>query len=442
MKKPVYGGPYVPGFAKGRSVRKQPPESTLWAGVGIADITPPVGTELAGQTSWGRRTAVAIHDRLKSKVLFLDDHHEQVAIIANDLIGMDSPLCESVREAVHQRIDLDPDRVMITNTHTHNGPATYPFISNIATDPEYLGLLPKYIAGAASQALSSLEQVRVGIACGSIAEIAYNRAAEDGPLDPSVPALGFERLDGSLLAALTNYSAHPATVAGPATRIISAGLPWYAVELVEHVHGCVCLYTTGAGGDINSAYTWQGFGELKSVGASLGGEMLKTIEQMEPLAASTIRAGSLTSHLPQQSFSEAEIRAMCAERRAERDGADWHRAWDAWKVWALEKVHTSPGTDSLAVEIQAIAIGDVAIIAVPCELFTALGGQIKAQAPFDHTIVASCANGMIGYVATPDDFERGGYGAAGAWNGYRQFPFLPHVGDVFVKDALSLLRSL
>jgi neutral ceramidase len=443
MKKPIYGRPYVPGFAKGRPVRQQPLTATLWAGVGVTDITPPLGTELAGQTSWGRRTAVAIHDRLKSKVLLLDNQHERVAIIANDLIGMDGPLCESIREAVHQRTDLDPNRVMITNTHTHNGPATYPFISNIATDTQYLDFLPKYIAGAASQALSSLEQVKTGIAWGNIAEIAYNRAVEDGPLDPSVPILGFERSDGSLLAVLTNYSAHPATVAGPATCSISAGLPWYAVELVEHVHGCVCLYTTGAGGDVNSAYTWQGFSELKSVGASLGGEMLKTIEQMEPLSTSTIHVRSTTSHLPQRPFSnEDKVRVMCAEGRAERNDADWHRAWDAWEVWALEKVHTSPDTGSLAVEIQAVAIGNVAIIAVPCELFTALGVKIKAQSPFDHTIVASCANGMIGYVATPDDYERGGYGAARAWIGYRQFPFLSHVGDVLVNDALSLLRSL
>jgi len=422
--------------------RKLSRKDFIHAGVGVADITPPLGTELAGQISWGRRTAVAIHDRLKSKVLVLDDRRERVAIIANDLIGMDPALCQAIRTTVHQRTGLDPERVMIANTHTHNGPATLSLSSNIATDPKYLALLPEYVAGAAAQALSDLEKVAVGFASGSISEIAYNRAVEDGPLDPAVPVLGFERLDGSLLAVLTNYSAHPATVAGPEMRTISAGLPWYAVELVEYVHGCVCLYTTGAAGDINSAYTWQGFKELKSVGASLGGEMLKTIEQMEPVPTPKISYGSATSHLPQRTFSEEGVHTMCTEGKAACNNADQRRLWGAWEAWALEALPSLSGASSLPVEIQAIGVGNTAILALPCEPFTALGTEIKSQSPFDHTIIASCANEVVGYVPTPDDFERGGYAAAGAWIGYRQFPFLPDVGQVLVEDSLSLLRSL
>ena len=132
---------------------------------------------------------------------------------------------------------------------------------------------------------------------------------------------------------------------------------------------------------------------------------------------------------------------MCAKGRAASSNPDQHRAWDAWEAWALDELRTSPGS-TLPVEVQAIGIGDVAIVAVPCEFFTALGTTIKAQSPFAHTIIASCANGMIGYVPTPDDFERGGYAAGSAWIGYRQFPFLPHVGQVLVEDALALLRSL
>jgi len=441
MKKPLYGGSYVPGFAKGRCESQQPTIPTLQAGVGVADITPPVGTELAGQTSWGRRTAVEVHDRLHTKVLVVGDDVQRVAIVANDLVGVDVELCKAIRGAVYQRTGLDAGRVMITNTHTHTGPATYPFASNIGTDQDYLALLPKYVAGAAEQALSRLEEVRVGFASGSIEGIAYNRAAEDGPLDPTVPVLGFERPDGSLLGVLTNYSAHPATVASPWTRSISAGLPWYAVELVEYVHRCACLYTTGAAGDINSAYTWQGFGELRSIGASLGGEMLKTIEQMEPLSTLGIRVGSVTSHLPRRAFDEKGIKRMCDDRRAAQSNPDDRRAWDVWEAWTLEELRRSPDA-TLAVELQAIGIGDVAIVAVPCELFTALGLAIKHGSPFSHTIIASCANGLVGYVPTPDDFRRGGYGAGSAWIGYRQFPFLPHVGQVLVDDALAMLDSL
>ena len=114
----------------------------------------------------------------------------------------------------------------------------------------------------------------------------------------------------------------------------------------------------------------------------------------------------------------------------------------AEKVGRELGVPSLPDHRPLIGKVQAISIGEVAIIAVPCEFFTALGLAIKAQSPFSHTIIASCANGMVGYVATPDDFERRGYGAGSSWIGYRQFPFLPHVGQVLVEDALALLHSL
>jgi len=58
---------------------------------------------------------------------------------------------------------------------------------------------------------------------------------------------------------------------------------------------------------------------------------------------------------------------------------------------------------------QAIAIGDFAIAAVPCETFGSTGLAIKKASPFPLTMVIGLANGYHGYLPPPEQFPLGGY---------------------------------
>ena len=49
-------------------------------GLGIADITPPLGTELVGY--YYKRNAQGIHDRLYARTLFLDDGETRAGVIS------------------------------------------------------------------------------------------------------------------------------------------------------------------------------------------------------------------------------------------------------------------------------------------------------------------------------------------------------------------------
>ena len=59
--------------------------------------------------------------------------------------------------------------------------------------------------------------------------------------------------------------------------------------------------------------------------------------------------------------------------------------------------------------IQAVVIGDVAIVGVPAEYFTVLGIDIKRRSPFEHTYVAELANDWIGYLPDREGHRLGGY---------------------------------
>ena len=88
--------------------------------------------------------------------------------------------------------------------------------------------------------------------------------------------------------------------------------------------------------------------------------------------------------------------------------------------------------------IQAIQVGDTAIVGVPAEFFTVLGQDIKRRSPFRHTFVFELANDYIGYVADRKGYELGGYQT---WTGLHSF--VPSgTGEMIVDESIKLLQQL
>ena len=73
-------------------------------------------------------------------------------------------------------------------------------------------------------------------------------------------------------------------------------------------------------------------------------------------------------------------------------------------------------SEPMAAEVQALRIGPVAILGIPGELFCALGNAIRERHGRRELLLATLANGCIGYLPTRSDWETGGYETSlGAW---------------------------
>ena len=59
--------------------------------------------------------------------------------------------------------------------------------------------------------------------------------------------------------------------------------------------------------------------------------------------------------------------------------------------------------------LQAIRIGQLGITAIPCEVFTEIGLDIKRKSPMATTFTIELANGHYGYLPTPRQHALGGY---------------------------------
>jgi hypothetical protein len=79
------------------------------------------------------------------------------------------------------------------------------------------------------------------------------------------------------------------------------------------------------------------------------------------------------------------------------------------RIFAAETLHLSRFPNRYKIKLQAIRIGDIAILAAPCEVFAETGLALKKHSPFKNTFVISLANGSSGYLPTPQQLEGGGY---------------------------------
>src|SRR5262249_13799719 len=60
-------------------------------------------------------------------------------------------------------------------------------------------------------------------------------------------------------------------------------------------------------------------------------------------------------------------------------------------------------------KLQAIRIGDIAIAAIPDEVFAITGLKLKLQSPLPNTFTIELANGAEGYIPPPEQHKLGGY---------------------------------
>ncbi len=104
----------------------------------------------------------------------------------------------------------------------------------------------------------------------------------------------------------------------------------------------------------------------------------------------------------------------------------------------MRRVLKSEQGKSRETVIQAIALGDVAIVGVPAEYFTIFGVDIKKRSPFKNTIVVELANDWIGYLPNLEGHQMGGYQT---WMGLHSY-CEPGTGERMADEAVKLLTEL
>lgn len=457
----------------------------LRAGSARVDITPPLGTELAGYFNVRRATGVL--DRIHGRALVLEFDGERIAIVSADLCMLSEGQVAEVRSRASRGTGIPEGNIMVTSTHIHTGPVTMGLLSG-SVNSDYLENLIESLAEVVVLANERLVDAEVACGRGSLPELVFNRryVMKDGsvrtnpgrgnpdilkaagPTDPGVLAVHIKALSGKTLAILVNYANHVDVVGG---TMISADFPGVMAREIEAVigEGTETLYLMGTSGNINhidvgraarselrrevlatdpdaAIASLKGYDEAKRIGRMLAGEVLKTLGNAKPIPVSRLVVRKKSVEIKRRAASSEEL-ARAREllgihqgmKASELLGIDFtNDPLLVEKVYAREILlldEDERKSDTL--EFQVLAFGDVAFSGIPAEAFVEIGLAIKQGSPFPFTGVVTLANGAAGYIPMPWSFNEGGYEPRLA----RSSRLVPETAGIVIDACLGLLRE-
>src|SRR6185369_15328995 len=264
-------------------------QGKLMAGVAKTDITPPIGTPLAGYGARQAQPSTGVHDPTEARALILDNGTERLALVSVDHLGFDHGMVDRIRAISSASTKISPDHIFIMSSHTHSGGGAFmemlPLLANVLAgkfDPKIRAIYEQRTADAIIEANKNLNPVRIGFGAGEAREISRFRSAwpPNGPVDPEV---GVIRIDsaatGKPLAVLLNFAAHP-TVLGAENMTFSADFVGYARNAVENMSGAaMAIFANGAQGTI-APHAFQGddaWQRAQNVGTILAAEAFKVM---------------------------------------------------------------------------------------------------------------------------------------------------------------------
>ena len=396
-----------------------------------------------------------LNDDLFARALILeDDAGDRVLIVSLDLLGLSWALDRAIAAQAGAAAGLAADRVLVSSTHTHSGPATLPMAGWGKIEPGYSERLPALCAAAAAEATADLHPVRIGAGHGTVRALGFNRVRPDGPIDRSLHGLRIDNMDGTPEVALFSHGCHPVTIdrrTGAGTALSGDWPGQVACRLREEGYG-EAIFHLGVCGDIDPVVAWHAFDfEGMEISAELvTASLMALLRSVEPRPGLRLRLARQDVALPLVPLHEDDIAAVLAEPpdrfrpfRVTEPGVDattWLRFHESWAKAMRAQRATQPS--QLSAPLAALLINDDAWLYLPGEVFTALGDAIRERSPFAETVVTTLFGPFIGYLPDRDDFAMGGYAANLVPRILQMPPYSPAVGDALVSGAVALLESL
>jgi Neutral/alkaline non-lysosomal ceramidase, N-terminal len=241
--------------------------AAISAGVGKAEITPPVGTPSAGYAERKGEGMEGVHDPLLATALFIDDGEKKIALCGVDHLGFTYAMVQEVLRKIHAHPGLETCEVFVASSHTHSGGGAYLNIPVLGA-----GLAGAYSAqmtqfyvdrtcDAILQAYQGQTPAKMGFGYGEAASLSCYRGLWPKDISPlsSVTVIKVTHTDDSPLAVLFNYPVHP-TVLKSQNRLFSADFVGYARDYLQSTIGSHVqpIYFNGAQGDIIPAIFNEG----------------------------------------------------------------------------------------------------------------------------------------------------------------------------------------
>lgn len=450
---------------------KIPP--SIQAGAHSIDISP---EKLPAISNGGftQRIHDKVLDPLHARCFVFKSGKETVAIAVVDSCMIPRDVCNEAKALASKQTGIPVNRILISSTHTHSAPSVMDLCLGSSSYPNYETFLPPKIAEGITIAFANLEPARIGWTVVDAPDHTHCRRwlkhpdhydndpfgeqtvrammhpgyqnpdylGEAGPVDSGLSLLSIQSADGKRpIGLLANYSMHYFGAPGG----FSADYYGRFCELMEKRISTfapgsapfVAAMSQGTSGDLH----WMDYSKPKKedYGIEQYSEELADIaydayqniayqrEKSDLAMAETTIALDRRLAGPERIAWANELNANRGDRRPENRP----EVYAEQVTWFLD----NPKEDLI---LQAIRIGDLAITAMPNEVYGITGLKLKAQSPFKATFNMELANGAAGYIPPPEQHTLGGYTTWPA----RTAGLEPNAEPKIVDALLGLLEDL
>ncbi len=444
------------------------------AGAFAMDVTPlkfPISMNGNMQDAPAKRAA----DPLHARCLVLDDGQTRIAFVVVDNCVIRRELMDDAKQRASKLTGIPTERMLISATHAHSCPTVTGAFQSEPVE-EYVEFLTDRIAAGIKQANDHLAPARVAWGVGRDETQVFNRrwllkeptnetnpygmidkarmnpgygnpkvTKSVGPVDPEVSFLSVQSSDGRPRAFLANYSLH--YVGGTGGDLSSDYFGAFAERIGqllkangpssgEKQPAFVGIMSNGTSGDVNNVNfgltmppKYQPFEKLKLVANSVATAALTAHDNAEYRSATTIAMRETEIELKVRKPSADDIAA--AKERLSKAGEFPYKTMP--DIYARETLKLTEYPETVKLKLQVIRIGDLGIVAIPAEVFTEIGLEIKRRSPLKPTFTISLANGWNGYLPTPQQHDLAGYETWRARSSYLDVGASPKIVEAVTK---------
>lgn len=388
------------------------------AGTARIDITPELPFWLTGYASRNAPATNVTH-RLSVRALALTDAQQgRVVLVTAELIGIPASICNAAAARIHAATGWTRPEIVFNASHTHGGPivgSNLEVMFDLTSTEKarvqvYADGLIDQLADAAIQAIRRLEPARIAFGQGQ-AQFAANRREPtptgvrigvnpDGPVDPSVPVLRIDSVDGALRAVVFGYACHNTTLGGDCYSVHGDYTGEALLSLDNALPDATALFLMLCGGDQNP-HPRGTFDLAGQHGQALAREVQRVLRSdLQPLAPpigtafETVQL-DFAPHTRDTFIAEAASGDRFRQRRARL---------------MLEAYDRGEPVRQLAYPIQIVRLGsELTLVALAGEVVVDYALRARREFPGSNLIVAGYCNDVACYIPTRRILAEGGY---------------------------------
>ncbi len=436
------------------------------AGFARVDITPPLGSPLAGYAY--RRISDHILDPIELNCVAFSDGENTAVLITEDLLYVMENVATGLRDKIAKRCGIPADHVFMQGLHQHTSLriGTRPYVWGPGFDDKtYLDVLYRKFCDVAQLAIADLKDAQMFQAEKETPEtISFIRPyrMKDGsvktnpgfgnpevlePLDQSdntVRLLRFKR-EGADDIALVNFSCHPDVIGGTG---FSADWPGFVRRYTEKtLEGVKCILVNGAQGDSNHFNVFlpraeglarHGYKHADFMGKMISDTAVSLWDKAQPMETGRVwgkvemiynatNTRGIERTVECQKISAEIARGERPQFKHITEIAENSRIAEIQKELIFQKV-----------PVSVLCIGGAGFVGFGGEPFTRYAANAREVGAPMYIITACLTNGGQGYLPTKEAFDQGGYEAGSS----RFTPTLEQEAKDSAKRLLDEYKSL